>query len=143
MYVNVSPTVAVSAFTSLFIVITGVFASGSSLSPVSSSFTVALFIIVPLALSSTTTVNLTSASSPTSSSTGIPWINSAVVYVCSVLLTVTVAFSLNFVPAGALSFTIAVPAIEPVFVTFIVYSSSSPTDTEPLFAVFSVSNTAS
>ena len=72
VYVNVSPTVAVSAFTSLFIVITGVFASGSSLSPVSSSFTVALFIIVPFALSSTTTVNVTVAVSFTPSSTGIP-----------------------------------------------------------------------
>ena len=111
VYVIVSPCFTSVPVTDVFpftvavfvALIIGVCVSGFSSSPVSSPFTVALFIIAPLAFSFTTTVNVTVAVSPALSSTEIPCVNSAVVYALSELLTVTIAFSLKCVPSGALS----------------------------------------
>ena len=138
VYFSVSPTFAVSALTSLFVLITGVSTDGFSSSVGVPSSTVALFIIEPSTPSFTVTVNVTVTVFPAGTVTLIPLFNSSSEYFFpSWLLTVTPFSALNVVPSGLLSATFTSPSTIPLFVSLIVYVNVSPTFTEPLSAVFS------
>ena len=138
VYFSLSPAFTVSLSTFLLNVITGVLTSSVGI-----SFTVALFVSIPVVPSFTITSKLTVAVPAPfvlafGTSTLIPSfksfsVNSAFSTPLTLMLPLT-----NSVPVGTSSFTVAVPSAFPVFVTFIVYVNFSPATTAVLSATFSL-----
>ena len=138
VYMIFSPAFTVDCSAFLKNVITGVFTSSVGI-----SFTVALFVSIPIVPSFTVTSKLTvvvpaSFSFAFGTSTSIPSfksfsVNSAFSTPLTLMLPLT-----NSVPVGTSSFTVAVPSAFPVFVTFIVYVNFSPATTAVLSAIFSL-----
>ena len=129
-------TVAGSAF--LLKVITGVLTSSVGI-----SFTVALFVSVPVVPAFITTLKLTVVvpapfAFTFGTSTSIPSFKSFAVRLGLLFPLIAILPSTNSVPAGTSSFTIAFPSAFPVFFTFIVYVNSSPATTAVLLAIFSL-----
>ena len=90
-------------------------------SPSSSVYVATFLIIAPLSKSFTVTWNSTVVSSPTVTSTFIPWlkfscVNSALDSPPTFMLPGT-----NVVPSGIVSFTVVVPSVLPSFLIVIVY----------------------
>ena len=133
-----SPAFTVDCSAFLLNVITGVLTSSVGI-----SFTVALFVSIPVVPSFTITSKLTVAVPAPfvlafGTSTLIPSfksfsVNSAFSTPLTLILPLT-----NSVPVGTSSFTVAVPSAFPVFVTFIVYVNFSPATTAVLLAIFSL-----
>ena len=133
-----SPAFTVDCSAFLLNVITGVLTSSVGI-----SFTVALFVSIPVVPSFTITSKLTVAVPAPfvlafGTSTLIPSfksfsVNSAFSTPLTLMLPLT-----NSVPVGTSSFTVAVPSAFPVFVTFIVYVNFSPATTAVLSAIFSL-----
>ena len=136
VYVNVSPTFTSFSSTTLSKVITAVFVSFVGLS-FSVSFTTAMFDTFPSIFSVTSTVNLTIACFPCSTSTEIPSAKFSAVKSALLSSLTTILPSTKLVPSGISSFIIAVPFAVPLFVTVIVYVSFSPMATISLSAVLS------
>ena len=138
VYFSLSPAFTVSLSTFLLNVITGVLTSSVGI-----SFTVALFVSIPVVPSFTITSKLTVAvpasfSFAFGTSTSIPSFKSfSVNSAFSTPLTLMLP-STNVVPVGTSSFTVAVPSVFPVFVTFIVYVNFSLATTAVLSATFSL-----
>ena len=138
VYFSLSPAFTVSLSTFLLNVITGVLTSSVGI-----SFTVALFVSIPVVPSFTITSKLTVAVPAPfvlafGTSTLIPSfksfsVNSAFSTPLTLMLPLT-----NSVPVGTSSFTVAVPSAFPVFVTFIVYVNFSLATTAVLSATFSL-----
>ena len=135
VYVIVSPSSTSVLFATLLAFITGFLTSS-----VGVSFTYALLDIVPVAPLFTVTWNVTIVFPAVSSDfagtlTFIPFAKLSAVSSGLSAPSTTILSSTNVVFVGIVSFTIAVPSAEPLFVTVIVYVIVSPSTTAVLSAV--------